>query len=93
MTTIKIETIGGFCPVQAEGTIDGKEFYFRARGDSWRIGIGGDPVGNPEWGYSEPWGDNAYAAGWMDLEIAKDMIEKAAKLYMERDNAIDSASA
>ena len=28
--TLAIDWIGGNCPVQAEGTIDGKRFYFRS---------------------------------------------------------------
>lgn len=38
---IIIDSFGGNCPVQAEGTIDGKPFYFRARGSSWSMSIGG----------------------------------------------------
>ena len=41
---IIIDSFGGNCPVQAEGTIDGKPFYFRARGSSWSMSIGGDDV-------------------------------------------------
>ena len=39
---IKIEAIGGNCPVQAHGTILGTEFYFRARGQSYSLAIGED---------------------------------------------------
>lgn len=38
---IDIEWLSGVCPVQAEGTIDGEPFYFRARGARWHIEIGG----------------------------------------------------
>lgn len=37
----------GNCPVQAEGTIDGFPFYFRARGGSWKLSITCTPDGNP----------------------------------------------
>jgi hypothetical protein len=37
---ILIESLYGNCPVQADGTIDGEPFYFRARGDEWAIEIG-----------------------------------------------------
>ena len=33
----------GLCPVQAEGTIDGYPFYFRARGERWGLHIA--PIG------------------------------------------------
>ena len=55
---IVIESIGGQCPVQAEGTIDGKPFYFRARNAYWSIGIGGeDVVCSPEWYFDAPYFD------------------------------------
>lgn len=38
--TIVIESLGGSCPVQATGTIDGEPFYFRSRGEDWAIEIG-----------------------------------------------------
>ncbi len=51
MTTQEPEIVytelGGACPVQAEGTIDGHPFYFRFRGDEWSLTIAppnGDPM-------------------------------------------------
>lgn len=78
---IELRGIGGNCPVQAEGTIDGKEFYFRARGHSWRLEIGGEMVVAPEWKYEEDYGDGPYDAGWMDQSEALAFIAKAAALY------------
>lgn len=76
---IDIEFIGGNCPVQAEGTIDGAPFYFRARGNGWRIGIGGDTVADPDWSTFGEW-DNA---GWMLEGEALELIEKAAALWRD----------
>lgn len=42
---VTITEIGGMCPMQAEGTIDGAPFYFRVRWGKWEIGI--DPDGDP----------------------------------------------
>jgi hypothetical protein len=84
---IVIEYLAGNCPVQAEGTIDGKRFYFRARGESWRIEIHptatGDVLswGGDGWHYTEPYGDGPFAAGWMPEDEARQMIEKAALIY------------
>ncbi len=79
---VVIDLLGGNCPVQAEGTINGKEFYFRARGDSWSLGIGGDNVVmDPEWSYEEDYGSNPFAAGWMTEGEARDFIAKAARIY------------
>lgn len=76
--TLRITDIGGNCPVQAEGTIDGKPFYFRARGEYWRMEIG-EPV---EWQRSAKWGDSPYAAGWMPEAEAIAFIEQCAAEYM-----------
>lgn len=63
-SNLKIGTLGGNCPVQAEGTVDGHEFYFRARGSYWSMSIGGDDVvGKPAWYYEEPYGSGPYDAG------------------------------
>lgn len=32
----------GKCPVQAEGTINGREFYFRSRGEHWSLAVAGN---------------------------------------------------
>jgi hypothetical protein len=81
---VTITLIGGNCPVQAEGDVDGHEFYFRARGNYWRMNIGGEVVCNPEWSYEEPYGDEPYAAGWMSEDEARAFIAKAVRLWAER---------
>lgn len=81
MENVHIDWLWGYCPVQAEGTIDGEKFYFRARGIHWRIGIGGDVVTNPTWGYGESYGNGPFAAGWMPEDKARDFIAKAVGLY------------
>ncbi|MCV9965101.1 hypothetical protein OIU34_24695 [Pararhizobium sp. BT-229] len=81
MENVNIDWLAGFCPVQAEGTIDGLPFYFRARGRRWRIGIGGDRVMNPMWGYGELYGTGPFDAGWMSEDEALVFIEKAVGLY------------
>ncbi|XAI96366.1 hypothetical protein [Microcystis phage Mae-JY30] len=86
MADIKIIEIDGLCPVQAEGTIDGKPFYFRARGQHWHIGIGDDPMGNPEWGYGGTYGE-PYEAGYLDRPeaTATAFIELAAYIRQLED--------
>ena len=87
MSDIKINMLGGNCPVQAEGTIDGKPFYFRARGASWSMSIGGsDVVGNPDWYYQQAYGDDSYSAGWMTEEEARTFINQSANLYINKGN-------
>jgi hypothetical protein len=80
----KLDWIGGNCPVQAEGTYQGKNFYFRARGTSWAFYIGnGDPYIDPIWHYSERYGDEPFGAGWMEEAEALGFIEKSIRLYNE----------
>lgn len=82
--SIVIEHLGGNCPVQAEGIIDGKAFYFRSRGAQWSMSIGGaDVVGAPEWYHEEPYGEWP-DAGWIGTDEARAFIEKAAALYRAR---------
>jgi len=83
--TIIITEIGGNCPVQAEGTIDGKPFYFRARGALWSLGVGGEPCGEPEWECVEPygvWPD----AGWITEDQARGFIAQAARQWKEKND-------
>jgi hypothetical protein len=80
---IEYQYIGGNCPVQAEGTIEGKPFYFRARGESWSLGIGGEPVLEPEWEIEQEYGSTPFAAGWMTVDEAKAFIEYGVARYHE----------
>lgn len=82
---IAIDYISGFCPVQGEGRIHGKPFYFRARGNQWSIAIGGPRLmSDPEWFYKEPYGTEPYEAGWMTGVEAHSLIVKAEKLYRQQ---------
>ena len=81
---VDIQVIGGNCPVQAEGVIDNQEFYFRARGEHWSIGIGGsDVVGRPDWFMQARWGKEKFDAGWMPEEEATRLINEAAEAYVK----------
>ena len=98
--TIVISMIGGHCPMQAEGTIDGVPFYFRARGRDWSMGIGQDPVGIPhpseirteppyivdadEWYCLCTWGTEPFAAGWMEESEARRLISWCAEEYLRQ---------
>lgn len=82
--SLTISMIGGNCPVQGQGTIDGVPFYFRARGEHWSFSVGQDPVCHPDWILKEPYGDTPFAAGWMSEEEARAFIEIAADRYRKR---------
>ncbi|MCA9972129.1 MAG: hypothetical protein KC425_18020 [Anaerolineales bacterium] len=40
MAGIELTYFGGYAPIQAWGTVNGRRFYFRARWDTWRFEIG-----------------------------------------------------
>lgn len=79
---VRFQWIGGFCPVQAEGDVDGKPFYFRARGDTWVLRVGDNVFSPTAWRYSEPFGKWP-DAGWMELDTAVSFIRKAIALYRD----------
>lgn len=84
MDKVIISLLGGNCPVQGEGTVDGKPFYFRARGEGWRMNIGGaDVIVSPEWSFYQEYGDEPYAAGWITVDEAKAFIHMAADKYIK----------
>lgn len=72
------------CPVQIEGTADGKHFYFRARGEWWRIGFGDtsqDAVmadAFREGPYDE---GSTYGAGWMPHSEAWRLVLDAVEAW------------
>lgn len=39
LSEFEIIAMGGLCPFQAEGLIDGHPFYFRSRGDAWSFTV------------------------------------------------------
>ncbi len=89
MPEIVIEMIGGNCPIQAEGTINEAPFYFRARGERWSIGVGGDVVGDPDWYYEEDYPGGQFSAGWMTEAEARTFIDQAAERYIAAANSSD----
>ena len=83
---IHYDTCGGNCPVQAEGTVNGYAFDFRARGEGWTMEVG-IPKGNLgwygvyAWEYEEEYTGPERDAGWMTADEAKVFIEKAVRLW------------
>lgn len=77
-----ITMIGGQCPMQAEGTINGKPFYFRARGEHWSFSVGdGDIHGDTDWYLSVRWSRDQFGAGWMTEAQARAIIAQCAIAY------------
>lgn len=84
-----VRYVGGNCPVQAEGTLHGLPFYFRARGEHWSFSLAATAVGDPlavrcgeqdGFTFEEGYGDGPYDAGWMTTDEALAFIHRAAAL-------------
>ena len=61
MPGILIERPTGEQPIQATGSIDGKDFYFCERDGYWSLSIGGaDIIAKPEWYHEVPDTDAVY---------------------------------
>jgi hypothetical protein len=81
-------------PVQAEGKISGKPFYFRARHEHWSFAVSEDPNTDPidiqshEQGsvkgffIEEGYGNEAFAASYMPLDEAERIIDSCAEMYL-----------
>lgn len=72
-------------PVQADGSVAGKPFYFRSKYDEWTFAIaldGGDPVmieaGNPGFFRSEPYEDASY----MPVDEATAILIRCAREFL-----------
>ena len=90
----EIDSIGGNCPVQAEGVCcKGRRFYFRARGDVLQMHITKEPLVTSEpfynWGLKdeELWFyETGYSdwpeAGWVSHRVAEAFIDMACILFV-----------
>ncbi len=85
--------IDGQCPVQGCGVVDGYPWYFRARGEAWSMEISDDQevdceclplvgFGTGGWIIEEYWG-NEFEAGYMESDIALELIKKVIGLFRE----------
>ncbi|HEX8833571.1 MAG TPA: hypothetical protein VF719_05190 [Abditibacteriaceae bacterium] len=90
---VKIKTLTGHAPVQAEGTICGKRFHFRARWSGWCLSVAEDESVDPidintsEQGFYVE-GDygrkGGYEASYMPDEDAKAIIERCAQAFISK---------
>jgi hypothetical protein len=79
---------GTAAPVQAEGTIDGFPFYFRARHNEWTFAVADGCVPDPVLIESPADGffrSSKYeGASFVPLEIAIQLIERCISAYRSR---------
>ena len=86
--------IGGLVPVQGEGELDGKPWYFRARYEHWTFTmaeVGGNvhqvrsmfhnAALEDGWNIEKDWPFGAFSAGYMPIKTAVGLIRACARLY------------
>jgi len=73
--------VGGNCPVQAEGQIQGRAFDFRARGQRWTVSVTGTAGGAGPWSFEAPYGGATFDAGWMETQEAIGFIADALGIW------------
>lgn len=73
---------GGACPVQGDGTIDGRACYYRSRGEGWQFHVareGTDDLFNG-WHYEESpyfWPEG----GWVSADVSRVCIRRAVEAW------------
>ena len=81
---IVIKSFGGQCPIQAEGTINGKHFYLRGRGETMYFYVFEEEMFNWKGGYrysSVTHPGTAYGAGWAKDEEVEAFFQEAIADY------------
>jgi hypothetical protein len=68
----------GRAPVQSYGVIDGRDYYFRSRGEHWSMSIGAS-ASKPDWYYEERYGTWPEAGSISDDQVYNFIAEAASK--------------
>lgn len=90
---VTVESRLGATPVEYSGKADGKDYYFKARGQRWRMTIGdsvdacveasgaASPLERAEFYCTGRYGEDQFAAGYMPLEQAETIIRQCVRLW------------
>ena len=88
MNGLIVTSIGGMCPTQAEGTINGNPFYFRARHGEWTLDVpppGTNPVrARSDEALLQMEGDDP-SLGVMEKQEVMDILQEAYKRLTTRE--------
>lgn len=85
---VQVDRFDGWCPVQGEGTIDGRFWYFRARGEHWQFHVCKDRshlFKNDIFYCDIEWPDEPFAAGWMHPVDALKCLSLGVALYRQQE--------
>ncbi len=98
-TALLISSLGGAAPVQAEGTVAGHPFYFRARHEHWSFAISEDSSVDPvdiqtreagdKHGFfrEASYGTEPFAASYLPAIEAEAIIRQCATDYLAQTRA------
>jgi hypothetical protein len=100
---LQFEFTSSPAPVQAEGTVEGRSFYLRARGNVWRFTVaereGDDPagLGERDVALGNAWFRSGtlpgeFEASWMPLDEATSLIQQCAREYVSERESRQSTS-
>jgi hypothetical protein len=90
---VTVESHLDMCPVEYSGRVDDKAYYFRSRGRCWEMTIAetvdaaveaalsGDPLETSVFHCAGHYGNDQYAAGYVPLEQAEEIIRRCVKLW------------
>lgn len=84
-----LDWCGGFCPVQAEGWLDDKAFYFRARGEHWQFHVAKDRSHrfvNDRFFCDIAWPEGRYMAGYMSPVDVLKCLHLGVALYRQQES-------
>ena len=86
-----VTSMGGYCPVQAEGLLNKWPFYFRARWQGWSFELKPrtfttsfnetTTLRHPFSGCHGSWGEDEYSAGSMPFETAERLMHACALAF------------
>ena len=83
---VVVEEFDGWCPVQGRGTVDGRRWYFRARGTHFQFHVAkfDDHLFHNNIFYVDiEWPSGPYEAGWMDPQDAVRCLHLVVNLYRQ----------
>lgn len=98
---LEFEFTSFMAPVQAEGTIAGRAFYFRARTQRWELTVAENPGDDPAaldaasaavgvaWYRTGEIPGGPFAASYVPLDEASSIIRSCAREYIAGRNAIE----
>lgn len=98
---VTVNATTGAAPVQVEGEVDGKCFYFRSRGDNWYFCIADTPDAairaefqqtafyvECKYGLPQGYPPSHFLASWMPHDVARQLIQTCIQAWRLSQQAV-----